>query len=123
MQADIANGIDQLISAAVIDPKVKGRLRWPLGKESAADRFVVVGVWHTEHKILRRDKIRVNMRRADRFDFHTSSGEDGNEVSFKLNGLSEQLTVSQLSLGSFAKYNYNQYLKICKWHIKLHTCN
>lgn len=105
MQADVANGIDQLISAAVMDPDVKGGLRWPLGKESAADRFVIVGVWHTKHKLLSRDKIRAIMRQANRFDYHSSTGEDANEVSFKLHGLSEQLTVSQLSLGSFAKYN------------------
>jgi hypothetical protein len=54
----------------------------------------LTGVWCTEYNILRRDKIKVYMRQADQ-----------NEVSFKLNGLSEQLTVSQLSLVSFVKYN------------------
>lgn len=78
----------------------------------------MVHVMHTEHKILNRDKIRVKMRQADRFDFHSSTGEDANEISLKLSGLSEQLTVSQLSLGSFS--NYNQYSEcFCKWHIKL----
>ncbi|KAJ4814785.1 hypothetical protein LUZ62_027351 [Rhynchospora pubera] len=92
LDADVANGIDQLISAAVTDSDVKGGLRWPLGKESVADRFVIVGVWHTKYKALSRDKIRVKMRLADRFDYRTSTGEAANEVSFKLSGLPEQLT-------------------------------
>ncbi|KAF3339961.1 hypothetical protein FCM35_KLT15732 [Carex littledalei] len=100
LDADVANGINQLISAAVIDPEVKGGLRWPLGKESAADRFVIVGVWHTEHKILSRDKIRVDLRQADRFDYHSSTGEDVNDVSLKLSGLSELLTEDHFREGS-----------------------
>ncbi|XP_078156363.1 uncharacterized protein LOC144552125 [Carex rostrata] len=100
LDADVAEGINQLISAAVIDPEVKGGLRWPLGKESAADRFVIVGVWHTERKILNRDKIRVKMRQADRFDYHFSTGEDANEISLKLCGLPEQLTEDHLCEGS-----------------------
>ncbi|KAF3323679.1 hypothetical protein FCM35_KLT12410 [Carex littledalei] len=100
LDADVAKGINQLISAAVIDPEVKGGLRWPLGKESAADQFVIMGVWHTEHKILNRDKIRVNMRQADRFDYHSSTGEDANEIWLKLSGLSEQLTEDHLCEGS-----------------------
>ncbi|XP_078151298.1 uncharacterized protein LOC144546631 [Carex rostrata] len=100
LDADVANGIHQLISAAVIDPEVKGGLRWPLGKESAADRFVIVGVWHTEHKILSRDKIRVDLRQADCFDYHSSTGEDVNDVSLKLSGLSKLLTEDHFREGS-----------------------
>ncbi|KAJ4762299.1 hypothetical protein LUZ62_072674 [Rhynchospora pubera] len=92
LDADVANGIDQLISAAVTDSDVKGGLRWPLGKESVADRFVIVGVWHTKYKALSRDKMSVKMRLADRFDYRTSTGEAANEVSFKLSGMLEQLT-------------------------------
>ncbi|KAJ3697309.1 hypothetical protein LUZ61_001014 [Rhynchospora tenuis] len=92
LDADVSNGIDQLISAAVSDSDVKGGLRWPLGKESVADRFVIVGVWHTKYKALSRDGIRVKMRLADRFVYRTSTGEAANEVSFKLSGLPEQLT-------------------------------
>ncbi|XP_078156365.1 uncharacterized protein LOC144552128 [Carex rostrata] len=100
LDADVAEGINQLISAAVIDPEVKWGLRWPLGKESAADRFVIVGVWHTEETILNRDKIRVNMRQVNRFDYLSSTDEDSNEISLKLIGLSEQLTEDHLCEGS-----------------------
>ncbi|KAJ1696927.1 hypothetical protein LUZ63_005439 [Rhynchospora breviuscula] len=102
LDADVANGIDQLISAAVTDSDVKGGLRWPLGKESVADRFVIVGVWHTKYKALSRDKIRVKMRLADRFDYRTSTGEAANEVSFKLSGLLEQLTEDNCCEGKVA---------------------
>ena len=98
MQADVADGINQLISAAIIDPEAKGGLRWPPGKESIDCRFFIVSIWHTKHKILSRDKIRVDLRKAGRFDFTTSTGEDVNDVSLKLRGLSEILTVSLLSL-------------------------
>ncbi|XP_022718991.1 uncharacterized protein LOC111277094 isoform X2 [Durio zibethinus] len=39
--------IRNLIDSAVLDPDVKGGLRWPLGKASSGNRFNVVGVWHT----------------------------------------------------------------------------
>ncbi|KAF3323678.1 hypothetical protein FCM35_KLT12409 [Carex littledalei] len=100
LDADVADGINQLISAAVIDPEAKGGLRWPLGKESVAGRFVIVGVWHTKHTILSREKIRVDLRQAGRFDFTKSTGEDVNDVSLKLRDLSELLTEDHLPEGS-----------------------
>ncbi|KAJ4762301.1 DNA-directed RNA polymerase subunit alpha [Rhynchospora pubera] len=90
--ADVMNAIDQIISEAVTDSDIKGGLRWPLGKESVADRFVIVDTWQTKIKVLSTDKIRVKMRVADRFHFSTSTGESANEVSFRFSGLSEQLT-------------------------------
>ncbi|KAL7215556.1 hypothetical protein ACSBR1_027668 [Camellia fascicularis] len=63
--------IRSLINSAVLDPDVKGGLRWPLGEESSGDRYTV--------------------RHADRFDFRTSAGEVTEEVSVKMTGILSQL--------------------------------
>ncbi|KAJ1696928.1 hypothetical protein LUZ63_005440 [Rhynchospora breviuscula] len=92
LDADITNAIDQLISAAAIVSDVKGGFRWPLGEKSVADRFFVFDAWQSTVKDFSREKIRVKMRTADRFNLSTSTGEALNEVSFRFGGLSEELT-------------------------------
>ncbi|KAJ3675718.1 hypothetical protein LUZ60_004760 [Juncus effusus] len=92
LDADVAEGVNTLLKAAVINPEVKGGLTWPLGKDSFSKRFFVTGFWHLKYKILRREKIRVCLRNVYRFDQNTSKGEASNEVTFKLKGVSELLT-------------------------------
>lgn len=87
-------GIDQLIKSAVLDPDVKGGLRWPLGKESVADRFSIVGGWHTKSRAFKSQTTRIKLRHADRFDHRTSTGEVSTEVTLKLTGISKHLRVS-----------------------------
>ncbi|RXI02436.1 hypothetical protein DVH24_030365 [Malus domestica] len=43
---DEMQSIRDLFNSAILDPYVKGGLRWPLGKESSGDKYKVVGVWH-----------------------------------------------------------------------------
>ncbi|CAL5406901.1 unnamed protein product [Camellia sinensis] len=83
--------IRSLINSAVLDPDVKGGLRWPLGKESSGDRYTVVGIWHTNAKTFRSSSMRLKVRHADRFDFRTSAGEVTEEVSLKMTGIASQL--------------------------------
>ncbi|KAF5948188.1 hypothetical protein HYC85_014145 [Camellia sinensis] len=85
--------IRSLINSAVLDPDVKGGLRWPLGKESSGDRYTVVGIWHTNAKTFRSSSMRLKVRHADRFDFRTSAGEVTEEVSLKMTGIASQLRV------------------------------
>ncbi|GAA0156673.1 hypothetical protein LIER_38318 [Lithospermum erythrorhizon] len=59
--------ISLLIGYAILDPEVKGGLRWPLGKDSSGDRY--------------------NVRPADRFDFRSSKGENSGEVTLKMLGI------------------------------------
>ncbi|KAJ4814786.1 hypothetical protein LUZ62_027352 [Rhynchospora pubera] len=92
LDVDVSNAIGQLISAAVIDSDAIGGLRWPLGKESVADQYVIIEAWQTKNRVLSRDKFRVKVRVAHRSDFRTSTGEAANEVSFRFGGLPEQLT-------------------------------
>lgn len=86
-------GIEELISSAVIDPNVKGGLRWPLGKASSGDRFQVIGVWHTTSRAYKSPSLRLKVRNADRFDFRTSAGETTGEVTLKLKGIATELSV------------------------------
>ncbi|XP_020587057.1 uncharacterized protein LOC110029215 [Phalaenopsis equestris] len=38
--------LNKIVISAIIDPDVKGGLRWPMGKQSSAERYSVVGAWH-----------------------------------------------------------------------------
>uniref|UniRef100_A0A0D9VG79 DUF7903 domain-containing protein n=1 Tax=Leersia perrieri TaxID=77586 RepID=A0A0D9VG79_9ORYZ len=91
LDAEVENAVNWLVSSAVIDPDVKGGLRWPLGKESVDERFSIVGVWHTNYKAFRNENLRLKLRHADRFDHRSSTGEVSSEVTFKLIGISEKL--------------------------------
>ncbi|XP_068657485.1 uncharacterized protein [Aristolochia californica] len=84
-------GIRELINSAVIDPDVRGGVRWPLGKQTFLDRFSVVGVWHTKYRAFRSPMMRLKLRNADRFDFRTSMGERAEEVTLKMTGMAKQL--------------------------------
>ncbi|XXG50306.1 hypothetical protein AAC387_Pa02g4341 [Persea americana] len=83
------HGIRELLKHAVLDPHVKGGLRWPLGKETFGDRFFMVGVWHTKFKSYRGHMMRLKLRDADRHDFRTSTGEVAREVTLKMVGISK----------------------------------
>ncbi|RCV06489.1 hypothetical protein SETIT_1G166700v2 [Setaria italica] len=91
LDPEVENALKSLVSSAVIDPDVKGGLRWPLGKESIGERFSIVGVWHTNYKAFRNETLRLKLRHGDRFDHQTSAGEVSNEVTFKLIGMSRRL--------------------------------
>jgi len=91
LDSEVENALKSLVSSAVIDPDVKGGLRWPLGKESIGERFSIVGLWHTNYKAYRNETLRLKLRHADRFDHRSSTGEVSNEVTFKLIGMSRRL--------------------------------
>ncbi|CAM0947349.1 unnamed protein product [Alopecurus aequalis] len=88
---EVEKAIQNLVSSAILDPDVKGGLRWPLGQESIGERFSIVGVWHTNYKAFRDKTLRFKLRHADRFDHRSSTGEVSNEVTFKLTGISKRL--------------------------------
>jgi hypothetical protein len=94
----VENAIKSLVSSAILDPNVKGALRWPLGKESIGERFSLVGVWHTNYKAFRNKTLRFKLRHSDWFDHRSSTREVSNEVSFKLIGISNRLQVSNRKL-------------------------
>ncbi|KAF8394056.1 hypothetical protein HHK36_020258 [Tetracentron sinense] len=97
------HSIRNLIKSAVIDPDAKGGLRWPLGKECFGDRYRVVGVWHTKAKAFKSSLIRLKLRHADRFDFRTSTGEVGREVSLKMKGIAGQLQDRNVDIDSVSE--------------------
>ncbi|KAI9077923.1 hypothetical protein K1719_040052 [Acacia pycnantha] len=91
--------IQDLIHSAILDPNVKGGLRWALGKTCSGDRFSVVGVWHTITKSYRTPSLRLKVRHADRFDFRTSTGESASEVYLKLKRIVSELQVGEVDIG------------------------
>lgn len=86
---DANERVNNLLKSAVIDPRVKGGLKWSFGNESEANRFSIAGVWHTKFKVYKNDRMRIKLRHADRFDHKTSTGGISDEVTIKLTGISK----------------------------------
>ncbi|XP_042517480.1 uncharacterized protein LOC122091534 [Macadamia integrifolia] len=97
------DGIKKLIASAIIDQDAKGGLRWPLGKETFGDRYIIVGVWHTKAKTFKNSSMRIKLRDADRFDFIASSGEVAKEASLKLTGINTLLRDGMVEIGPISK--------------------
>ncbi|XP_019426693.1 PREDICTED: uncharacterized protein LOC109335084 isoform X2 [Lupinus angustifolius] len=95
--------IQSLIESAVLDPNVKGGLRWPLGKSTSGDRFSVCGVWHTIIKVYVNPSIKLKVRYVDRFDFRSSMGESASEVYLNLKGIISLLQVQKVDIGLISK--------------------
>ena len=61
--------ITDLINSAILDPGVKGGLRWSPGKESSGDKYKVVRVWHIIANTYRNSSVSLEVKHIDRFDF------------------------------------------------------
>ncbi|XP_010556806.1 PREDICTED: uncharacterized protein LOC104826015 [Tarenaya hassleriana] len=92
--------IRKLIDSAVIDPNVKGGLRWPLGMASSGGRYSVCVVWHHVITIYRGPTLRLKVREADRFDFTTGTGEAAREVNLVLKGIGQKLEEEEVERSS-----------------------
>ncbi|XP_075646500.1 uncharacterized protein LOC142617497 isoform X2 [Castanea sativa] len=84
---DEMQSIRSLINSAILDPNVKGGLRWPLGGTSSGGRYCVVGVWHTTAKDYKSSSLRLKVRHVDRYDFRTSIGKVTREINLKLKNI------------------------------------
>ncbi|XP_042518058.1 uncharacterized protein LOC122091890 isoform X2 [Macadamia integrifolia] len=96
---DEINGIKNIIAEAIIDPDVKGGLRWPQGKETFGDRYTVEGTWHTKAKTFSNSSIMIQLRDANRYDFRASTGEVTKEVSLSMTGISMLLQDQMVEMG------------------------
>lgn len=83
--------IGDLISSAILDPNVKGGLRWPLGVANSGARYSVIGVWHTNNEFYSNSSMRLKVREADRYDFLSSTGCVTREIVLKLTGIARNL--------------------------------
>ncbi|XP_030962416.1 uncharacterized protein LOC115983781 isoform X1 [Quercus lobata] len=84
---DEMQSIRSLINSAILDPDVKGGLRWPLGRTSSEGRYCVVGVSHTIAKDYKSSSLRLKVRHADRYNFRTSIAEATREITLKLKNI------------------------------------
>ncbi|KAI3963819.1 hypothetical protein MKW92_025696 [Papaver armeniacum] len=85
-------GLKQLVDSAIMDDNVKGGLRWPMGKEHSSDgRYSVVGAWHSIVKTFKNSSLKLRFINADRFDFCTSDGEVGKELTLDMKGVNDML--------------------------------
>ncbi|RXH82531.1 hypothetical protein DVH24_036872 [Malus domestica] len=67
--------ITDLINSAILDPDVKGGLRWPPGKESSGEKYTVVRFTHVIVNTYRNSSLRLKVKHYDRFDLRTLTGE------------------------------------------------
>ncbi|KAH9784323.1 hypothetical protein KPL71_009613 [Citrus sinensis] len=79
---DDMSSIRILINSAIPDPKVKGGLRWPVGK-SYSGNYTVVGVWHNEFKSYKSPSLKLKVRNVDRFLFKAGTGVATIEINLK----------------------------------------
>ncbi|KAH9784326.1 hypothetical protein KPL71_009613 [Citrus sinensis] len=82
VQDDDMSSIRILINSAIPDPKVKGGLRWPVGK-SYSGNYTVVGVWHNEFKSYKSPSLKLKVRNVDRFLFKAGTGVATIEINLK----------------------------------------
>ncbi|KAM3684110.1 hypothetical protein ACB098_11G019200 [Castanea mollissima] len=108
---DEMQSIRSLINSAILDPDVKGGLRWPLGKASSGGRYCVVGVWHTIAKDYKSSSLSLKVRHADRFNFRTSIGEVTREINLKLKNIVSLLQEQEVEVSSLTE--------MLKDHLKL----
>ncbi|XP_018498795.2 uncharacterized protein LOC103930352 isoform X2 [Pyrus x bretschneideri] len=100
---DEMQSIRDLINSAILDPYVKGGLRWPLGKESSGDKYKVVGVWHVIANMYKNSSLRLKVRHADRFDFRTLTGEATWETSLMLKKVISMLQEENVEVSSISE--------------------
>ncbi|KAF3783456.1 hypothetical protein EJ110_NYTH20618 [Nymphaea thermarum] len=89
--AEEKHSIKEVIESSILDPNVKGGLRWSLGKDSAGGRFYVQESFHILSRSFAGPTVRLKLRSADRFNLRSSHGKISEEVSVKLIGVSEHL--------------------------------
>ncbi|KAK9919321.1 hypothetical protein M0R45_027925 [Rubus argutus] len=99
---DEMQSIRDLIDSAIIDPDVKGGLRWPLEKASSG-KYNVVGVWHVIAKTYKNQSLRLKVRHADRFNFRTSVGEASWEINLHLEKLVAKLKEEKVEVNSISE--------------------
>ncbi|KAK2637642.1 hypothetical protein Ddye_025437 [Dipteronia dyeriana] len=97
---DEMHSIGNIINSAIIDPEVKGGLRWPNGKACSGDRFAVVRIWHTIAKKYKSTSLSLVARHAERFDFENAKGQASIEVYLKLKRLVSDLQEEKVETDS-----------------------
>ncbi|KAK2638076.1 hypothetical protein Ddye_025871 [Dipteronia dyeriana] len=105
---DEMHSIRNIVNSAILDPEVKGGLRWPLGKPCSGDRYSVIGVWHMIAKKYKSPLLNLKARHVDRFDFKVTIDESTVEVNLKLRGIVshlQEVNIERDSICDMFKYN------------------
>ncbi|XP_048424355.1 uncharacterized protein LOC103968104 isoform X2 [Pyrus x bretschneideri] len=97
---DEMQSIMGLVNSAILDPDVKGGLRWPLGKESSGDKYKVLRVWHVRANTYRNSSLRLKVKHYDRFDFRTLTGEASWVTSLVLENVVSKLQEENVEVSS-----------------------
>ncbi|XP_050116125.1 uncharacterized protein LOC126593978 isoform X1 [Malus sylvestris] len=100
---DKMRSISDLINSAILDPDVKGGLRWPQGKESSGNKYKVVRVWHIIANTYRNSSLRLEVKHTDRFDFRTLTGGASWGTSLVLENVMSKLQEENVEASSISE--------------------
>ncbi|XP_010247066.1 PREDICTED: uncharacterized protein LOC104590202 isoform X2 [Nelumbo nucifera] len=91
---DQKNSLGNLIRSAVIDPNVKGVLRWPV-EDSFEDKYKVIAVYHSKCKSFKNSLLRLKIHDGDQFDFTSSTGMDARNITLEMAGVVDEILQGQ----------------------------
>ncbi|CAH2058823.1 unnamed protein product [Thlaspi arvense] len=83
--------IKELLDSATVDPTVKGGLRWPLGKSSSGDEYIIFEVCHVRATIYKNQTLRLRVRETVRSYERTVTGPVKRDVTLILKGINSKL--------------------------------
>ncbi|GAY66026.1 hypothetical protein CUMW_245460, partial [Citrus unshiu] len=117
---DDMSSIRILINSAIPDPKVKGGLRWPVGK-SYSGNYTVVGVWHNEFKSYKSPSLKLKVRNVDRFLFKAGTGVATIEINLKFRRIISDIQGGEIDTDSI--YNgFKEQLRLIWDHFLSTDC-
>ncbi|KAH9728291.1 hypothetical protein KPL70_008976 [Citrus sinensis] len=93
------NNVRILINSAILDPKVMGGLRWPMGK-SYSGNYTVVGVWHREIKSYKSPSLKLTLMNVDRFFFKSGTGMATIEINLKFRRIVSEIQDGEIDTDS-----------------------
>ncbi|KAL9436511.1 hypothetical protein AB3S75_022542 [Citrus x aurantiifolia] len=96
---DEMNSIRILINSAIPDPKVKGGLRWPMGKSSSGS-YTVFGVWHHEFKSYKSPSLKLKVINVDRLFFESGSGVATTQINLKFRRIVSEIQEGEIDTDS-----------------------
>ncbi|XP_013635553.1 PREDICTED: uncharacterized protein LOC106341304 [Brassica oleracea var. oleracea] len=93
------SNIQGLLSSAIVDLNVKGRLRWPLGTTSSEGGYKIFEVCHVKVTIYKKHTLGLKVRETDGFSERNGTGEIAKGVTLILKEMNTKLQEQNIERG------------------------
>ncbi|CAF2094811.1 BnaAnng13270D [Brassica napus] len=93
------SNIQGLLSSAIVDLNVKGRLRWPLGTTSSEGGYKIFEVCHVRVTIYKKHTLGLKVRETDGFNERNGTGEIAKGVTLILKEMNTKLQEQNIERG------------------------